>query len=213
MPGNNIDLLHPADIVLPVRGQYITIAVMSDDVKKQWRVTTEQGGGFVSWRPDFALPRRWRSTLDAEHLSYGVELEFATRNGTPECWALRLVARDDGEAISASRVRAIRIEECIRVAITAAAMRVERRGDEIVFTPGSRDLTERVELASRPGSDEHLREVAKVYEQASEKPTLAVEQAFGPIAHSTAARWVVEARRRGFLPPTTRGRRSARKES
>jgi hypothetical protein len=184
---------------------------MGDDVQKQWRVTTEQGGGFVSWRPDYALPRRWRSTLDAEHLSYRVELEFATRNGTPECWALRLVARDDGDAISASRVREVRIEECIRVAITAAAMRIERRDDEIVFTPGSTDLTERVELASRPGSDDHLREVAKVYEQASEKPTLAVEKAF-VVPHSTAARWVVEARRRGFLLPTTRGRPSARKE-
>jgi hypothetical protein len=188
------------------------MSAMGDDVEKQWRVTTEPGGGFVSWRPDYALPRRWRTTLDAEHLPYRVELEFATRNGTPECWAMRLVARDDGEAISASRVRVIRIEECIRVAITAAAMRIERRGEEIVFTPGSPDLTERVELASRPGSDDHLREVAKVYEQASEKPTLAVQQALGPVAHSTAARWVVEARRRGFLPPTTRGRRSARKE-
>jgi hypothetical protein len=191
---------------------------MGDDVERQWRVSTEPvegpepGAGFVPWRTDYWLPRHWRTTLDGEHLPYRVELEFATRNGTPECRAVRLVARDDGEAIMASRVRNIRLDECTRVAVTAAAMRVEHRGDEIVFTPGDRDLTERVEQASRPGSDDHLREVARVYNQASEKPTQAVERALGPVAHSTAARWVVEARRRGFLPPTTRGRRSARKE-
>jgi hypothetical protein len=55
--------------------------------------------------------------------------------------------------------------------------------------------------------EEHYRHVARVYSDAwrgGEPPTQAVERHpdFEPISHSTAARWVRECRKRGFLGET-----------
>jgi len=53
--------------------------------------------------------------------------------------------------------------------------------------------------------DDHYRKVATIYTEAwrtTGAPTRAVEEHFAPVHHSTAARWVQECRRRGFLAPT-----------
>jgi hypothetical protein len=154
--------------------------------------------------------------LDAKHLPYVVELELAVEEGSdPVCQALRLVARDGGEPVSARRVREIPLAECMQIATTTAMFPVERdsagRVTSVRVAPGKNEseLAEAWKLASgrpRPvsSSDEHLRKVAAVYMKASEKPTRAVQDAFGPVSHSTAARWVGQARRRGFLPPAER---------
>jgi hypothetical protein len=197
---------------------------VSDPSEREWRVTTQLSGGFpaggfpVPWRPDYALPRQWHSTLDGEGLPYIVELDFAADEAGPSCQALRLVAREAGEPVSARRLREVPVAECIQVAISSAAMRFERRAGELRVAIGGTDPADTMELArkvrprSATTSDEHLREVADVYLKAPEKPTRAVEDAFGPISHSTAARWVGEARRRGFIPPIKRGRTSARRK-
>ena len=193
---------------------------MNKDQLREWRVTTRLSGGFpagglpVSWRAGYALPRRWQTTLDAEHLPYIVELEFVADESGPSCRAIRVLARDAGKPISVRRIRDVPIAECIQRAVSAAVMRVEwRPGGEISYAPMGGDFDETMELA-RPRaastSDEHLRDVADVYMKAPEKPTRAVEEAFGPISHSTAARWVGKARERGFIPKA-RGRTSARK--
>lgn len=59
-------------------------------------------------------------------------------------------------------------------------------------------------------TEQHLEEVAEVYRQANSggrPPTRAVAEKFG-VAHSTAAKWVGAARRKGMLPPTAKGSRS-----
>jgi hypothetical protein len=56
---------------------------------------------------------------------------------------------------------------------------------------------------------EHLEKVAGVYREAwraGEHPTIAVEKHFG-VSHSTAARWVGQARRAGHLRPPAEGSR------
>lgn len=56
-------------------------------------------------------------------------------------------------------------------------------------------------------TEAHLSEVVAVYQQATaqgEGPTRAVSNHFN-VAHSTAAKWVMGARRRGLLAPTTPG--------
>jgi hypothetical protein len=68
-------------------------------------------------------------------------------------------------------------------------------------SPEAFELARDVRRRNPNTSDEHLREVAEVYATASEKATHAVEEASRPTSHSTAALWVGEARRRGFLPP------------
>jgi hypothetical protein len=197
---------------------------MQRDKARRWRVTTRYTGAsavskgepwpFVPWRRDYGLPRSWRATLEAEHLPYIVELDFtAEENDGPSCRAIRLASREGGEPISARRVRDVPIAECIQIAVGHAGIPIERTADEIRFKMGPRSaehLTESLAHArprSANTSDEHLREVARIYLGATGKPTRAVEEEFGPISHSTAARWVGEARRRGFLPPATNSRK------
>jgi len=59
----------------------------------------------------------------------------------------------------------------------------------------------------REWGDDHYRKVAAIYAiawRSGEAPTQAVERHpdFAPISHSTAARWVRECRKRGFLGKT-----------
>jgi hypothetical protein len=51
--------------------------------------------------------------------------------------------------------------------------------------------------------DNHLREVADVYQAAQQHPTKAVAEKFS-VPRPTAARWVLVARQRGFLDPAVR---------
>ena len=60
----------------------------------------------------------------------------------------------------------------------------------------------------RMWGDDHYREVAEVYAAAwrsGPSPTKSVERQF-QVSHSTAARWVHECRKRGFLGPTEKRR-------
>ena len=211
-------LVHRAGTAVHIRCRCVTIVSMSEDAAREWKVTTTHTGPAITgpgdlpvqWRSDYGLPRSWRTTLEAEHLPFIVELDFlASAEGGPSCRAVRMTARDDDTPISARRLREVPVAECIRIAITHAAIPITRHADgRVEFRMwDTGPLPERFELARdiRPRtantSDEHLREVAETYMAASEKPTQAVEEAFGPISHSTAARWVGEARRRGFLLP------------
>jgi hypothetical protein len=194
LPGSSLDPYHR----VPVAMKSI----------KQWRINTTPGGGFVDWRSGHALPGRWKTVLDGEDLPYLVELEFAAGDAGADCRAIRFVTRDVAAPISARLLRSIPIAECIQAAIASAAVREERRSNEIAYTFGGRDITEQMEhaRAAPRNSDEHLRAVAEVYSRADEKPTQAVQDAWPFNSYSTASRWVMQARRRGFLPPTTRGR-------
>jgi hypothetical protein len=159
---------------------------------------------FVPWRPGYYLPPHFTTILDGEGLPYLLELDFVTQDG-PECRAVRFHARDDGESISARGIREIPLGEAIGESIGLAAAPVEERdGQLIVNLPAKSRTGEAFKLARERGvSDRKLREVAAIYRAAHEKPTQAVQRhpAFAPISYSTAARWVMEARRRGFLPP------------
>ena len=68
-------------------------------------------------------------------------------------------------------------------------------------------------VPKQPGesADDFYRRVAAFYRAALErdgKPTAAIVATAG-VPKTTAARWVREARQRGFLPPTHRGRTQA----
>ena len=183
---------------------------MDDQGRKRWQITTRLGRGFVAWRPGYGLPRRWTSRLDGDHLPYVVELDFvADDERGPDCRSVRFLVREGGEPIAGRAIREVPITECLNVAIGAAAAREEQRPGEVVYRigGGDPDVTEQHQLAARAPrtSDEHLREVADVYSRTPEKPTQAVQHHFAPTSYSTAARWVMQARRRGFLPPAQRG--------
>jgi hypothetical protein len=185
--------------------------VRMEGTYKHWRTTSVRDGraGWIPWRPGYFLPGRWKTTLDGDDVPYLLELDFLADEQGPDCHAMRFVTRDGGEPISARRLRAVPVAECIQLAIGAAAVRTEqKKSGELVLElgGGGPDASEQFRKARPPDqrtSDEHLREVAAVYRSNNEKPTQAVQDAW-PISYSTAARWVMQARQRGFLPPTKR---------
>lgn len=183
---------------------------MAMPIEKKWRVEHQLGRGFIPWRPGYALPPHWTVSLARDDLPYLIELEFVHSEAEgPQCRSVRFAAQEQGEAISARRVRAVPIAECIQIAIGAVTVRYEETPEGLHVSFGSKgdDMTEQVRLA-RPTdgrtSDEHLREVAEVYKSAGKNPTRAVAYHWPYHSYSTAARWVGEARERGFLPPAKR---------
>jgi hypothetical protein len=182
------------------------------DTTKEWHVSNAWRGHPVHWRPGYGLPSRWKTTLDRDDLPYLVELEFTAGDNGPSCHAIRFAAHDSGSPIGARDIRKVPIGECIQLAIASAAIREERRPGEIAYQlgGGDADMTAQTRMArprDKRTSDEHLHKVAEIYRHAGEKPTQAVQDEWSwPISYPTAARWVTQARQRGFLSPTTRGR-------
>jgi hypothetical protein len=68
----------------------------------------------------------------------------------------------------------------------------------------------RAQQRQRLLGDDFLREVARAYREAKQagSPSVidAVATRLGPVAYSSAQRWVAAARKREFLPPARRGR-------
>jgi hypothetical protein len=164
------------------------------------------------------LPSRFTTVIEGDWLPYRVELDLAATPGDVTCLAVRLEAREDGDPVTARGVRDVPLGECIRLA-TASSRRVVREedGQLVIELAGPLGEMEEFDLGSRPQrrvDKARLREAADIYVDAKENPTKAVRERHsqGPISYSTAARWVMEARRLGFLPPAKRGRASATKE-
>jgi hypothetical protein len=151
----------------------------------------------------YLFPRSVTATVG--YLPNGlVDLEVAIVDGRPACVGIWKHA--DGPPLSGEFLRQVPIGRIVR----EIASRVAQEGD---LTPGRlRTRQEARRLASkayhpqrgRRLSDEHLEDVADVYRIAYNEnrwPTETVMQKFGT-SRATAGRWVAEARRRRFLPPT-----------
>lgn len=182
-----------------------------------WRVHITPGKGFVDWHRPYALPRRFKATVEGDSLPYIVHLEMSAGEHGVEGNAVHYERREGGPPITSRGVRSLPLGEVIQTAVAAAAWEKREGPGSITYVPGGDpDLTDRFEVAApaslRPGqrvTDEHLQRVAKVYEAALETPTRAVQEhrEWAPISYSTAARWVGEARRRGLLAkPPERGK-------
>lgn len=172
---------------------------MGTDDPRQWFVAKHRPGPWVPWRTDRRLPREWTSRLDADHLPFTVELDLRTDAHGPACVAVRMQTKPGGPlTVGARDLRAVPLAECVAVAIADAA-----DSDFAGSLAAARSIRPR---AANTG-DAHLRRVADVYLNASERPARAVEAAFAPVSYSTATRWIGEARRRGFLPPVRKAER------
>lgn len=167
----------------------------------------------TDWRPGYAIQERFTASIEADWLPYRVELDLAVNERDVSCAGLRLEAPEGGE-ITARPLRDVPLGECIRLATMAAMRPVAERPGELVIQLGGPstgfDASDAATLAARGPqrrvTDSTLREVADIYQRAERNPTQAVqhEHTEGPISHSTAARWVMEARKRGYLPPAQR---------
>jgi hypothetical protein len=144
-------------------------------------------------------------------------LEVAIEDGSPACNALR--RQEGGPPLTAATVRRA-IGHLIRD--VAREVAVSPTGERYKGIPIARrviDPHERVDLKKaltrrRQGArvdDDFLEKVASIYRRAldqGEAPTEAVKTVLHG-SRSSAGRWVEQARRRGFLPPTTAGRARA----
>jgi hypothetical protein len=175
----------------------------------------------TDWQDGYALPSHFNAEISADWLDYAVTLELSVSESTRvsgvrvdrkvRCVGLALRARDGGEAVTAKRMRNVPLGECVRLATAAALRPVERSEDSLTIQlmgpPGatevaSRSPQRRVTLAT-------LEEVRDIYLQAEHKPTDAVlrQHSERPGSYSTAARWVMKARQRGLIPPTSKENR------
>lgn len=190
---------------------------MANDEKRSASVSIGYVGDaawLTDWQPGYALPSRFSAAIDADWLAYPVELELVAAESKVRCVGLTLNARDGGKDVAARDMRKVPLGECIRLATTAALRPIERTGNALTIQlMGPTDATEASKLASRGPqrrvTDKTLRETADIYLHAEHKPTDAVHRLHSekPISYSTAARWVMKARERGFIPPTKEKKR------
>ena len=179
----------------------VTFAAQWDMIAHGW---AEIGNGVL-------LPEKFlaRFTVKDDHT---VELEIATEQGVPVCNVVRVLRHSGRPSLSGHELRRFPLGEWVTFACSMVGV-----GNQGLATTSAdwkseqyrADVERVVRRARRRNTvtDDFLRDVARVYKvNASSAPVEAVREAFGPIGHSTAARYVKLARDRGFLPKTTRGK-------
>lgn len=143
---------------------------------------------------------------------YPVDFELEARfvDGEYRCTSIRLVEREGGEGVKGSSLRALPIDAILRRG-ARLAMRVRTPGEAGVIArgPTSHDDLAAFDAAvrktrprrSRGVDDDFLRRVASVYRAAlaaGQPPAVAVAKALHG-SRSSAGRWVMQARAKGFL--------------
>jgi hypothetical protein len=169
----------------------------------------------VPWQDGLMLPARFRATVEDDKLPYRIELEIKVVDRHPTCTKLTLAQRGDGPPVSSRELRSARLTAYLAIAATQAAWRVVPLGTGSVAVEqpaiGEEIVVQRVEIEPpRQGrhrlSDDHLREVARLYRDALAEGKRAPREAIKaqiPASTATIARWVQEARRKGFLGEAT----------
>jgi hypothetical protein len=146
------------------------------------------------------------------HVELAVEVE--DDQGTARCRELTVRPHDEDESITKETLAKLPVADLVRYTVASLATPLKAGPDGTLVQDFSQhhaneDLYKRFARGGRrprsgsPLTDENLREVATLYRAALENndpPTLAVAAAKN-VSRSTAARWVSEARKRGFLGP------------
>jgi hypothetical protein len=142
-----------------------------------------------------------------------VRAEFEMQRGQPVCTSLEITAQPGGRPVTTADLAELPgLDRKAVEAFQALAVRTFDdhgpnlgRGDAI-FRPDRRKVREA--LGKPP--DQELDEVARVYrDNIDNAPVQAVELAMPHLSRRTIDRRIREARDRGFLPKTTRGRKKA----
>lgn len=162
---------------------------------------------------DRLLPRRidvtFPSTVDdLPSLTMVVEV----REGIPQCTEVTIRSSSTGREVRSVDLRAARLEDWLETVTSGAAAAATEHGYVIDDKTPAELAADRKRVqyiragARRTITDDLLSQVAETYRaHASDRPTEAVQVAFGTSSR-TAARYVQQARERGFLPPTTPGK-------
>jgi hypothetical protein len=161
---------------------------------------------FVPHRtPRDVLPGGWESPREFYILWDGAgpraRFKFKREHGDLVCHEVLILRRPDEPPISANSIRKLRLHEAKELGgATAAGADTKEGRARLAVDAGGTRRGQRLPA-------EHLQRVAEVYQAAilrAEPPTRAVEKQLHT-SRSNAGRWVLEARRRGLLPPTKPG--------
>lgn len=145
-----------------------------------------------------------------------VELEIEVLNGVPVCQAIH-VRRMAGPSLSGTELRRVPLTDVIERACRDVALRLVEvlpdgsaaweppQGDAVLERAVARDVIKARQR--RKITDALLRDVARIYREQLEsgQPTQEVAAAYG-VSKAQAARYVRQARDRGFLGATTQGK-------
>jgi hypothetical protein len=175
---------------------------------------TEPGSAALPVGDKLALPERWTVTVDDPRwpvCRLAIEVGDDLR---PACRTLTCEPRPGEPPVTGETLRRLPVGAFVRESVRAVAWVRPAPAYELNAEPGGYAITGspsalEVERPKRgkPVPDATLREVANVYRDAQtlgQAPTQAVAARIA-IPRSTAGRWVMQARRRGFLPAATRG--------
>ncbi len=147
-----------------------------------------------------------------------LRIEYVVRDSQVFCGGVHLDTKPDGREINSSDLEIIRrqLGEWTRAAVTRV-MQFERIDESGRLARGmvadDEAKTAYRSLSKKPKrrkiTSNHLRKVASLYtENIDGKPWAAIAEHFG-VSHATAGRYVVQARKAGYLPATESGRKKA----
>ena len=160
--------------------------------------TTGKGEGDVNFEAELALMRRM-DLLEDE---------------VPQCRELRLTSVEGGRAVRTADLSAIRLNEWTDEICARFAIKIEPSGlgrwdnsPALAADAGATFQRQRGRNGRRLITPSLLRRAAETYRQHFEdRPIEAVAGAYN-ISTRTASLWITKARDRGYLPPTTRGKK------
>jgi hypothetical protein len=161
--------------------------------------------------PTTAIPSLFRATVDDRTQPFILEFKVQTVGGRrPEVVELTLVPRDPIVAggVTTEGLRSVQVAKALKLALAKATKRVNEMTDGLFQLegdgPGIGYAGSQVARPVRgePVSEDFLRQVADTYRKAvasgSRRPVGELGEQLGG-SRSTAGRWVVQARRAGFL--------------
>jgi hypothetical protein len=160
---------------------------------------------------DTHVPRRVGYTVDGAKGSPSLRIVFECSQQAIACTEVHVAASADGRGIRTGDLAALPALERLGVeafAEFAVTISDGREGMPDWWESAGR-LPARTRADIRTRGDAELREVARVYrENVGDRPREAVAAAMG-LELRTASRRIEAARRKGYLPPTTQGKRKA----
>lgn len=171
---------------------------------------------FVDMGNGVDLPEKFTARFSIED-DHTVEMDIAVEHGSPVCNGLRVFRAAGRPSLTGHELRRLPLAQWVTFACSVVGFANQggiQTTAEGYRTEGYRQSIEQVvRKAGRRNrvTEELLQDVARVYRAAVDEgrsPVEAVQETFGPIGHSTAARYVKLARDGGHLSPTTRGKAS-----
>jgi hypothetical protein len=160
------------------------------------------------------LPAAFTATFAIEN-DHTVSMDIAVEDGAPVCNALRVNRAEGRPSLSGHELRRFPLAEWVSFACSMVGFAnqggirtTDAKWASEEYRAAVEGVVRQARRRNRRATPEFLRDVARVYRAAESAPVEAVRETFGPMGHSTAARYVKLARDEGLLPRTTQGKSS-----